>query len=74
MHIISSVGKSPLKFFLLVVVLSVPYWLIGTVTELPKEIPINLPISSLMTFNPLIAALILSYKDNKSAAAIEEIF
>jgi len=71
MPIASSVDKSPLKFFLLVFVLSVPFWLIGTVTQLPKEIPINLPISSFMTFNPLIAALILSYKDNKSAGMKE---
>jgi uncharacterized protein len=58
--IISSADKSYLpKFFLLVFVLSIPFWLVDVLTQLPKGIPINLPASSLMAFNPLIAALIL---------------
>jgi membrane protease YdiL (CAAX protease family) len=50
----------PLKyFFLLVFVLSVPFWLIGG-NKLP--IPVNLPVSALMFINPVIAASVLSYK------------
>lgn len=56
-----------LKFFLLVFVISIPFWLIGVLTgHLPKEIPISLPISSLMAFSPLIAALILTHREDKS--------
>jgi hypothetical protein len=60
----SSVDKSLLKFFLLVFVLSVPFWLLDLLTQLPKGIPINLPISSFQAFNPLIAALILTHTIN----------
>jgi uncharacterized protein len=68
MPIISSADKSHIpKFFLLVFVLSIPFWLVDVLTQLPKGIPINLPASSLMTFNPLIAALILTYRYKKSA-------
>lgn len=68
MNIRTSVSKPPWIFFLLVFILSVPFWLIGAITEqfLPKEMPINLPVSSLMAFNPLIAALILAYRENDS--------
>jgi hypothetical protein len=58
----SSVDKSLLKFFLLVFVLSIPFWLLDTLIQFPKEISINLPVSSLQAFNPLIAALILTYR------------
>jgi uncharacterized protein len=67
-----SVDKRSLpKFFLLVFVLSVPFWLVNGLTQLPKEIPINLPVSSLMAFNPLIAALILTYRYDKSSGIKE---
>jgi membrane protease YdiL (CAAX protease family) len=59
--------KLSLKFFLLVFAISIPFWLIGATTEqLPKAIPINLPISSLMTFCPMIAALIITHREDKS--------
>jgi membrane protease YdiL (CAAX protease family) len=75
MLISSSIDKkSALKFFLLIFVLSVPFWLLGTLIQTPsKAISINLPISSLMTFNPLIAALILTYTYNKNFVAIKEL-
>jgi len=68
----SSVDKPLLKFFLLVFVLSVPFWLLDIIIQFPKEISINLPVSSLQAFNPLIAALILTYRRNKSPG-IEEL-
>lgn len=71
MNTSSSVDKSPLKLFLLVFVLSVPFWLVDGLTQLPKGIPLNLPASSLMAFNPLIAALILTYRYNKFAGMKE---
>jgi uncharacterized protein len=40
--------------------------LVGALTEefLPKEIPINLPVSALMAFNPMIVALSLVFREN----------
>lgn len=59
-------SRSPLLFFVLVIAFSIPFWIIGAVVEqyLPKDRPINLPLSSLMTFNPMIAALILIYRES----------
>ena len=57
---------SPLKFFLLVFVLSIPFWILGVVApDFTEILPIKLPISALMTFCPLIAAAILVYKERK---------
>ncbi len=59
-------NHSPVKFFLLVFLLSIPFWILGAVTrDLTKILPIKLPISALMTFCPLLAAAILSYKEQK---------
>lgn len=53
----------PLKFFLLVFVLSIPFWLFGG-NKLP--VPIDLPISALAAFTPVIAASILTYRRSGS--------
>ena len=59
-----SENKSPFKFFLLVFLLSIPFWILGAVAgDVTKTIPIKLPISALMTFCPLLAAAILVYKE-----------
>lgn len=51
------------KFFLLVFALSIPFWILGAMAGSSARIPlINLPLSALMTFCPLIAAAILVYK------------
>jgi hypothetical protein len=51
---------------LLVFVFSVPFWLLGAEGgRLTNAISVNLPISSLMAVCPLIAALILTYRENK---------
>ena len=47
------------SYFLLVFVISVPFWLLGR-NKLPG--PVNLPVSSLMFICPSIAALILAYR------------
>lgn len=61
-----SENRSPFKFFLLVLLLSIPFWILGAVTrDLTKILPIKLPISALMTFCPLLAAAILVYKEQK---------
>jgi membrane protease YdiL (CAAX protease family) len=56
-----------LGYFALVFALSVPFWVLGAVTNLPL-MP-GLPISALMTFCPAAAALILLYRGNGAAAA-----
>ena len=52
---------SPLKFFSLVFALSIPFWVLGNVTGL--QILPGLSISALAAFCPLIAAVILVYRD-----------
>ena len=59
-------SNSPLKFFLLVFALSIPFWILGFIgPDTTKIFPIRLPISALMTFCPLIAAAILIYEKRK---------
>lgn len=68
MSVHASSKKSPLTFFVLVFVFSVPFWLLGAEGgRLTNAISVNLPISSLMAVCPLIAALILTYRENKSS-------
>jgi uncharacterized protein len=50
----------PLKFFLLVVAITIPFWIFGSQ---PLPIPVKLPVSALSAFNPLIAACLLSYQE-----------
>ncbi|MDF2840476.1 MAG: hypothetical protein K0Q99_1248 [Clostridia bacterium] len=65
--------KSTLKFLLLLIVLSLPFWLLGVVAKhLADWLPINLPISALMAICPIIAAIILVYKEN-GASGIREL-
>ncbi|HET9040788.1 MAG TPA: hypothetical protein VFN40_11490 [Gemmatimonadales bacterium] len=51
----------PWSFLLLVLLFSLPCWLLAAIVgRLPPEVvPINLPVSALMAFNPLLAAAIL---------------
>ena len=65
---LSTSRRSPFQFFLLVFVLSIPFWLIGAVTRL-QLLP-SLPVSALMAFCPLMAALILVYREHKTAGMI----
>ena len=63
----ATVKKSPLKFFVLVYVLALPFWLLGALSGgITKTIPINLPISALMFVCPITAAVILTYREQKS--------
>ena len=56
--------RSPTKFFALVFVLSLPFWLLGAVAgNVTNMIPVRLPVSSLMAVCPLIAASILTYRE-----------
>jgi len=59
---------SPWRFCLLIFILSIPFWLMGAVTGrlLPEEISMNLPASALMFVCPLLAAVILVYREDRT--------
>ncbi len=57
----TSTSRPPLTFFMLELALSIPFWVVGSVTEL------RFPFNSLWSFSPMIAALILVYRENKTA-------
>jgi CAAX protease family protein len=56
--------KSPLAFFLLVFALSIPFWVAAAMVRQTLPLPMNLPVSSLSVFCPLIAALILVRRED----------
>jgi uncharacterized protein len=61
-----SENKSSVKFFLLVFLLSIPFWILGATTrDLTKILPMKLPISALMAVCPLLAAVIILDKEHK---------
>ena len=65
-------SRSPLKFFLLVFAQSIPFWIIGFIVGDSFKIPLlNLPLSALTTFCPLIAAAILVYKEQGRQGVME---
>ena len=51
-----------IKFFILVFILSIPFWLLGYFVDLSGKVPVNIPISALMLFCPGVAAVILTPK------------
>jgi uncharacterized protein len=56
---------SPLRFFVLVFALSVPFWLVGGIYWAESvAVPVNLPISSLMAGCPMLAAAALVHHEN----------
>src|SRR5689334_21096353 len=57
-------SKSLLIFFTLVFVLSTPFWLAGG-NKLP--LPMNLPLSALTAFVPIIAASLLAFRQQGGA-------
>jgi hypothetical protein len=58
-------GRSPLRFFLLVFALAVPFWLLGALAGNGLPLPTNLPVSALQAVCPLIAALILVHREDR---------
>jgi uncharacterized protein len=62
---VASKRRSPLIFFLLVFALTVPFWALSTKVKV-EGLPDNLPVTDIgATFVPLIAALILVYREEK---------
>jgi membrane protease YdiL (CAAX protease family) len=60
----ASSKRSPLKFFILVLALSIPFWLAGVLVKQGLPLPLKLPASSLMVVCPLVAAMILVFREN----------
>ena len=60
--------KSPLNYFVLVLALSAPFWMIGAATGV--QLSPGLPVSSLMVLAPVLAALILVYRESGRAGMI----
>lgn len=60
---------SPLKFFLLVFALSLPFWVAGALIKL-QLLP-GVPVSALMSLCPATAAVIFVYRANKFAGVNE---
>ena len=63
--------RSPWTLFVLVFLLSIPFWVAGPIAEcfLDDGLPVDLPISALMSCCPIIAAVILVRKREGSEAA-----
>ena len=62
-----SAKRSPWRFFALVIVLAIPFWVVGFLTRqgFLKGLGINLPISALIFLCPSIAAIILVYHEER---------
>jgi membrane protease YdiL (CAAX protease family) len=61
----TSAKEIPWSFFGLLVLLSLPFWVIGATSRgfLPKSLPLDLPVSALMAVNPCIAAAVLTFRE-----------
>jgi CAAX protease family protein len=62
---ISIPNRSPLKFFLLVFALTVPFWVIGALARF-QLLP-GVPVAALAVVCPVLAAIILVYRESKLA-------
>ena len=49
-------------YFIGLIALSIPFWILGQVVQ-PDDIPINLPVSSLMAITPMIVTLFLVHRE-----------
>jgi len=63
--------RSPALFFVVVFVLAVPFWILGTVLEPPEGVPLSLPWTALQFVCPLVAAVILVYREEGSGGVRE---
>mgnify|MGYP001492422364 CR=1 FL=1 len=56
-------------FLIWLIISSIPFWVLGAVIS-TEDLPINLPISALMAFNPMIIAIFLTFRASGRAEAI----
>ena len=60
-------GKSPLAFFALIFAFAIPFWVVGGLTG--RQLLPGLPEAALMVVCPVLAALVLTYREGGSAGA-----
>jgi membrane protease YdiL (CAAX protease family) len=60
--------RPPLAFFLLAVVLIVPFWVFGALTGL--QLSPGIPVAALGTFSPMLAAMFLIHREGKRVGAV----
>lgn len=67
----SARARTTWTYFLLLLLLSAPFWVLGAIVgQIPKDVlPIDLPVGAMMTFAPMVAALVLVYRRDGGAAA-----
>lgn len=65
---VASQGEIPWKFFVVLILITIPFWVLGG-NRLP--VPFKLPVSALAAFNPMIAALIVTYMERGSGSVKE---
>ena len=63
-------GPRPLTFLVLLAILSVPFYILGAVTDSMQAGSITLPTSALMFTLPVIVAVILVYRDGGVAGVV----
>ena len=64
----SMLGGSTLVFFVLVYLLTIPFWVLGAVTGF--QLMPGLPVAALSTICPMLAALILVYFENRKMGVV----
>ena len=64
----ASTHKSPLAFFRLTVAFSVPFWLLGVLSD--RQLLPGLPVSAFSLLCPLLAALLLVYRQAQTSGMI----
>jgi CAAX protease family protein len=65
MNTSASSRRPPLKFFVLLFTLSLPFWAVAAIATGGLPLPMVLPVSSLSVFCPLIAALLLERREGE---------
>lgn len=65
----TSTRKSPLTFFLLTLGIAIPFWVVGALSAV--QVFPDVQLNAFSSFSPAIAALILVYRENKTAGMIE---
>lgn len=65
----SSLSKSPATFFLVLLALYVPLWVLGFWTDKVVLLP-GITLINLIVFTPALAALLLAYHEHKAAGII----
>ncbi len=60
--------KSPLSYFVLTFALSIPFWVVGAVSQ--RQLLPSIPVSALMIVAPVTAALIFVYREKKASGVM----